>query len=338
MSARSANSAAERISSARATPSLVDPKSGTRVARPSRTAILFGFLAIYLIWGSTYLGIRIAVETMPPFLMAGARFALAGLLVFAVLLVRGAAWPTRAQWRDHTIVGVCLLLGGNGVVAWAEQSVPSGLTTLMLGASPLIMVLMEWLRPGGAKPAPGLWLGFGVGIAGLAMLLGPGALPRDIQPPPLAIAALFVACVSWWGGSLLSKHSRSGAEPMMAAAIQMLCGGTIMLLAGLVVGELPRVHFAAVSTRSWIAWTYLVMAGSIVAYPVYIWLLKHSTPAPVSTYAYVNPVIAVVLGWAVLGESLTPRIALAAAVIVGAVAIITTQKHRAPAAPAKIAK
>lgn len=323
MSGRSTESGPERTGSARA-------------ARPSRTAILFGFLAIYLIWGSTYLGIRIAVETMPPFLMAGARFAFAGALVFAALLFRGAAWPTRAQWRDHTIVGVCLLLGGNGVVAWAEQSVPSGLTTLMLGASPLIMVLMEWLRPGGTKPAPGLWLGFGVGIAGLGILLGPGALPRDLQPPPLAIAALFVACVSWWAGSLLSKHSRSGAEPMMAAAIQMLCGGAIMLLAGLAAGELPRVHLAAISVRSWMAWSYLVAAGSIVAYPVYIWLLKHSTPARVSTYAYVNPVIAVILGWAVLGEPLTPRIALAAIVIVAAVAIITIQKYRAPVVAAKV--
>ncbi len=308
--------------------------SSRRNARPSRTALLFGFLTIYVVWGSTYLGIRVAVETMPPFLMAGTRFAVAGVLFFAALMVRGARWPTPAQWRDHAIVGACLLLGGNAVVAWAEQSVPSGLTTLMLGGSPLIMVLMEWLRPGGAKPAPGLWLGFAVGIAGLAMLLGPGALPREMQPKPLAIAALFVACVSWWAGSLLGKHSRSGADPMMAAAIQMVCGSGFMLLAGVLMGELPRVHLAAISGRSWLAWSYLVVVGSLIAFPVYNWLLKHSTAARVSTYAYVNPVVAVVLGWAVLGEPLTPRIALAAAVIVGAVAIITTQKHRPVPAPA----
>lgn len=295
-----------------------------------------GFLAIYVIWGSTYLGIRIAVETMPPFLMAGTRFAVAGVLFFAFLKLRGAAWPTRRQWRDHAIVGACLLLGGNGVVAWAEQSVPSGLTTLILGASPLIMILMEWLRPGGSKPAPGLWVGFAIGIAGLALLLGPGALPANLQPSATSVLALLVASISWWAGSLFSKHARSGAEPMMAAAIQMVCGSALMLVVGLLAGELPRFQIAAVSAHSWAAWSYLVFVGSLVAFPVYIWLLKHSTPARVSTYAYVNPVVAVILGWAVLGEPLTPRIALAALVIVGAVAIITTQKNRATTMPARV--
>ena len=297
---------------------------------PSRTALLLGFLAIYLIWGSTYLGIRIAVETMPPFLMAGVRFLIAGLFLFIVLKFRGAAWPTRAQWRDHTIVGTCLLLGGNAVVAWAEQTVPSGLTTLILGASPLIMVLMEWARPGGTKPTAMLWFGFAVGLGGLFILLGPGALPAGIRPPALSIAALLLASTSWWGGSLLSKYSKSGAPPLMAATLQMLSGGVVMTVFGLAIGEAPRVHLAAISARSWLAWSYLVLAGSLVAFPVYIWLLKHSTPARVSTYAYVNPIVAVILGWAILNEPLTPRIALAATVIVGAVAIITVQKNRAP--------
>jgi drug/metabolite transporter (DMT)-like permease len=294
----------------------------------SRAALLSAFAAIYLIWGSTYLGIRIAVETMPPFLMAGARFAVAGAVLFIALLLRGARWPTRAQWRDHAIVGACLLLGGNAVVAWAEQSVPSGLTTLILGASPLMMVLMEWMRPGGSRPAPGLWLGFAVGISGLALLLGPGALPAGMRPPASSVLALLFASAIWWIGSLMSKHSRTGADPMMAAAIQMVCGSVFMLLTGVLVGELPRVHLAAITARSWIAWSYLVVAGSLIAFPIYVWLLNHSTPARVSTYAYVNPVVAVVLGWAVLGEPLTPRIMLAASVIIGAVAIITVQKNR----------
>jgi len=245
-----------------------------------------------------------------------------------MLLSRGAERPTAKQWCDHAIVGTCLLLGGNAVVAWAEQTVPSGLTTLMLGASPLIMVLMEWLRPGGTRPSTGLWLGFAVGLVGLALLLGPGAMPTGMRPPVLSVSALLFASVSWWAGSLYSKHAHSGAEPMMAAAIQMVCGSVVMLLTGAIVGEVPRVHLADITARSWIAWSYLVVIGSLVAFPVYVWLLKHSTPARVSTYAYVNPVVAVILGWAVLNEPLTPRIALAAAVIVGAVAIITTQKHR----------
>lgn len=300
---------------------------------PSRTALLLAFAAIYLIWGSTYLGIRIAVETMPPFLMAGARFLVAGPLLFLALKLRGAAWPTAAQWRDHTIVGTCLLLGGNAVVAWAEQTVPSGLTTLILGASPMFMVVMEWLRPGGTKPTAALWLGLLTGLGGLFVLLGPGALPAGVRPPALSVIALLFASLSWWGGSLFSKHSRSGAEPMMAAALQMLTGGIVMTLTGLALGESSRVHLAAISPRSWVAWSYLILAGSIVAYPVYVWLLKHSTPARVSTYAYVNPVVAVFLGWLVLDEPLTARIALAAAIIIGAVAIITVQKTKI--APAK---
>jgi drug/metabolite transporter (DMT)-like permease len=298
---------------------------------PSRTALILGFLAIYLIWGSTYLGIRVAVETMPPFLMAGVRFLVAGGFLFAVLQIRGAARPTRAQWRDHAIIGTLLLLGGNAVVAWAEQTVPSGLTTLILGASPLFMVLMEWARPGGTKPTAALWAGFGVGLAGLVILLGPGALPEGIRPPMLSVLALLFASLSWWGGSLFSKYAKSGAEPLMAATLQMLCGGVVMTLFGLAVGEAPRVHLAEISARSWLAWIYLVLAGSLVAFPVYVWLLKHSTPARVSTYAYVNPIVAVVLGWAILDEPLTPRIALAAAVIIGAVAIITVARNRAPA-------
>ena len=300
---------------------------------PSRTALLLGFAAIYFIWGSTYLGIRVAVETMPPFLMAGVRFLVAGTVLFAALKLRGAAWPTRAQWRDHTIVGTCLLLGGNGSVAWAEQTVPSGLTTLILGASPLIMVMMEWLRPGGTKPTGALWLGFAFGLGGLFILLGPGALPDGARPPAFSVLVLLFASVAWWGGSLYGKHAKSGADPLMSAALQMVSGSVVMILVGLALGETSRVHLVAISRHSWLAWSYLVLAGSLVAYPVFVWLLKHSTPTRVSTYAYVNPIVAVILGWAILNEPLTPRIALAATVIIGAVAIITVAKNRA--APVK---
>jgi drug/metabolite transporter (DMT)-like permease len=300
-------------------------------AAPSRARLLLAFAAIYLIWGSTYLGIRIAVETMPPFLMAGARFAIAGAILFAILRMRGAAAPTAAQFRDHAVVGACLLLGGNAVVCWAEQRVPSGLTTLILGASPLVMVAMEWMRPGGTRPAGSLWLGMAAGVGGLFLLLGPGALPAGARPPAACVIALILSSVSWWAGSLYGKHSKNGAQPLMGAAIQMLCGSVFMVLTGLILGESSRLHFAAITPQSWLAFSYLVIAGSLIAYPVYIWLLGHSTPARVSTYAYVNPIVAVILGWAVLGEPLTPRILLAAGVIIGAVAIITTQKAKAAA-------
>ena len=216
---------------------------------PSRTGLILAFAAIYLIWGSTYLGIRIAVETMPPFIMSGVRFTFAGAVLLAFLKARGSAWPTAEQWRDQAIIGACLLAGGNAVVAWSEQSVPSGLTTLILGASPLVMVMMDWLRPGGTRPAPMLWAGFATGLLGLLVLLGPGALPENVRPPVASLGALFFASISWWGGSLFAKYTKSGATPMMAATLQMMCGGALMLLIGLAIGEGPRVNLTAITAR-----------------------------------------------------------------------------------------
>ncbi len=290
--------------------------------------MILAFAAIYLIWGSTYLGIRVAVETLPPFLMAGMRFALAGTLVFGFLRARGAAWPSAAQWRDQAIVGIFLLLGGNAVVSWAEQKTPSGITSLILGASPLIMVILDWIRPRGIRPTPALVGGVAVGIGGIALLLGPDAIPAGDRPPTLYLVALFFSSVSWWTGSLYSKHVSTGTPLLMASAMQMLCGSVCMLLTGLFLGEGRGFHLASVAPRSWIAFAYLVTVGSVVAFPVYVWLLEHSTPAKVSTYAYVNPVVAIFLGWFMLGEPLNARILLATGVIIGAVAIITIGRTR----------
>jgi drug/metabolite transporter (DMT)-like permease len=294
--------------------------------KPSRSSFILAFAAIYLIWGSTYLGIRVAVETLPPFLMAGMRFAIAGVVLFSYLRLRGVPWPTRIQWRDHSIVGVFVLLGGNGIVSWAELRTPSGFTSLILGASPLIVVLLDWARPGGKPPTAGLAAGVMVGIAGIALLLGPGAIPEGYRPPGVDVIALFLASTSWWIGSLYSKHSKSGTPLMMASAIQMLVGSGSMLLTGWILGEGSKLHFGLVSPQSWLAFGYLVIVGSIIAFPTFVWLLEHSTPAKVSTYAYVNPVVAMFLGWAILGEPMNLRIFLAAAVILGAVAIITIGK------------
>ena len=290
---------------------------------PSRTAFILAFAAIYLIWGSTYLGIRVAVRTMPPFLMAGMRFALAGVFLFAALKWRGEAWPTLRQWRDQAVIGVFLLLGGNALVSWSEQTVPSGITSLILGASPLIMVLMDWARPGGKRPTVGLVLGVIVGISGIALLLGPNAIPSGERPPTIGVVALFLSSVSWWAGSFYSKHIPTRTPLLMASAMQMLTGSFSMLLMGSLLGEWVTLRFASISPASWAAFAYLVVAGSLVAFPVYVWLLEHSTPARLSTYAYVNPEVAVILGWAVLGEPLNLRIFLAATVIIGAVALIS---------------
>lgn len=300
---------------------------------PSRAALVAAFAAIYLIWGSTYLGIRVAVETMPPFLMAGMRFAVAGALVFSFLLLKGASWPKPSQWKDQMIIGIFLLLGGNAVVSWSEKRTPSGIACLILGASPLSMVILDWMRPGGRRPTMSLVLGVVVGIAGIALLLGPGAIPAGYRPPAIDIIALFVASISWWVGSLYSKHSATATPLLMASSMQMLSGSFFMLLTGLMLGEGSALHLSTITLHSWLAFSYLVVAGSVVAFPVYVWLLEHSTPAKVSTYAYVNPVVAVLLGWAILDEPLNLRILLASVVIIAAVAIITIGRARAPAKP-----
>jgi drug/metabolite transporter (DMT)-like permease len=295
-------------------------------AKPHRFLIILAFAALYLIWGSTYLGIRVAVGTIPPFFMAGMRFAIAGGFLFGFLIVRGAAWPTRAQWKDNAIAGVFLLLGGNALVSWAELRTSSSLTALILGASPLIMVIMDWARPGGMRPTAAVAAGMVIGIAGVVLLLGPGALPPGARPPTLDIAVLLLASISWWAGSLYSKHSMSKAPLIMASAVQMVSGSVAMLLVAWIRGEEHQIAWSAISPPSWLAFAYLVIIGSLVAFPTYVWLLEHSTPAKVSTYAYVNPVVAMFLGWAILHEPMNLRIIAAALIIIGAVAIITIGK------------
>lgn len=304
-----------------------------------RTSLILAFAAIYVIWGSTYLAIRVAVETMPPFVAAGARFLVAGVILAGWIAVTRGLRPTARQWRDNTLVGLLLLLGGNGVVMWAEQRIPSGITTLIISCSPLFMVMIDWAAlalspPGttrGSKPSVPTLLGLGLGFGGLLLLISgntPGAEPLDLW----RAGGLLFGCLSWSLGSLYSRYTREPAEPMTAATLQMLSGGALMFLTGVLLGELRGFDTAAISLNSWIAWGYLVAAGSLVAFPAYVWLLKHSTPARVSTYAYVNPIVAVFLGWLLLREPVSQRTFLAAAVIVAAVAIITTQRGRAAAA------
>lgn len=311
-----------------------DPSPTLPPARPpSRSALVLAFASIYLLWGSTYLGIRVAVETMPPFLMAGARFLTAGVLLFAFLKLRGAAWPTPGQWRANAIIGAFLLVSGNGCVVWAELNIPSGITALLVGITPLFIVLTEWAWPGGSRPggvtAGALLLGF----VGTAWLVAPwkSATPGAIHP--LGALAVVTACVSWSIGSIYSRHSKHGADPFVASSLQLLCGGTGLMVVALLHGDFGRFDFAAISGRSWTAFAHLVIAGSIVGFSTFVWLMKHSTPARVATYAYVNPVVAVLLGWLILGEPVSSRTLVAAAIIVTAVAIITVQKNR-PGTPA----
>jgi len=307
----------------------------TAPATPSRPAFVLAFTAIYLIWGSTYLCIRVAIETMPPFLMAGARFIIAGTLVFTFLKLRGATWPTWPQWRANAVIGTFLLLGGNGLVVWAELTIPSGITALLIGVGPLFIVLTEWAWPGGIRPTLTTMVALLIGFAGVSWLAAPWEQAAGVRLNPAGVVAILGACCSWGIGAIYSRHARHGAPPMSSAALQMLAGGGALLFAAILRGEHTHFDVSVISLRSWGAFAYLVAAGSIVAFSTFVWLLKHSTPARVATYNYVNPIVAVILGWLILGEPITVRTVAASAIIIAAVAIVTTEKSRVSVAKAR---
>jgi drug/metabolite transporter (DMT)-like permease len=311
----------------RAAPAAVIATATSHV--PSRSALILAFAAIYIIWGSTYLGIRVAVASMPPFAMAGTRFMIAGALLFTFLKFRGAAWPSARQWRINTIIGTFLLLGGNGLVAWAEQYVPSGITALLIGVGPLFIVLTEWAWPGGTRPSVTTMAALLLGFAGVVWLAAPWENTAHGGLHPAGVAALLAACVFWAIGSIYSRHAKHGADPLLASALQMLGGGAALALTGVLHGDFAQLNVAAITPHAWIAFTYLIAIGSLVGFSTFVWLMKHSTPARVATYAYVNPVVAVFLGWLILHEPITPRTIVASIIIVAAVAIITTEKSKA---------
>lgn len=298
--------------------------------RPSRAAILAALAAVYIIWGSTYLAIRFAVETLPPFLMAGVRFTVAGAILYGWRRAIGHPRPTGGQWRAATVVGALMLLGGNGGVVWAEQWIESGTAALIVASVPFWMVIMDWLRPGGRAPRPAVGLGILVGFGGVLLLMGgPGASPEHLIPA----IVLVLASMSWAAGSLYSRSAVLPA-PLLATGMQMLTGGALLLLAGLVTGELGAMDPAGFSTRSVLALLYLIVFGALIGYSAYVWLLRVTEPALASTYAYVNPVVAVALGWLLAGERMDAGILVAAGVIVGGVALITTARSgRRPGPP-----
>jgi len=300
--------------------------------KATKGLVLLAFAAVYLVWGSTYLGIHFAVETLPPFLMGGVRFLCSGLILYGWLRGTGTPAPTRLQWRNAGIAGALLLGLGNGGVNWAEQKVPSGLTSLLIAGTPVWFALLDWLRPGGTRPTIQALIGIAVGFAGVAMLVGSR---KGLAGGPVDVAggaALMIASIAWAGGSLFSKYASRPASPLMSAAQQMILGGVVLLLIGLVLGEGARFAWSRVAARSVWALVYLTLVGSLIGFTTYAWLLRVSTPVRVSTYAYVNPVIAVFLGWAFGGETLTARMLIAAAVIILGVAIITSRKSMAATA------
>jgi len=308
--------------------------------RPSKLAILSAFAALYLIWGSTYLGIRFAIETIPPLLMAGTRFLLAGVILYAIARGQGAPKGSPENWRTALIIGACLLLGGNGGVTLAEQYVSSGLASVMVATVPIYIALLAWWSGIAPRPAPIVWLGLAGGFAGVAILLGPALRfsPGEGSHPGIGMLILLCSSFVWSAGSIYSRKAKSASPPLLLAGQQMICGGALLTLAGLLMGEHHRFDASRISLLSIGAFAYLVIIGALVGYTAYIFLLRHCDPAKVATYAYVNPIVAVLLGALFAGETLTGRAVLAAGLIIGSVAlVITVQQTKSRPMPADVA-
>lgn len=302
-------------------------------AIPFRLRLIAAFAAVYTIWGSTYLAIRFAVETLPPFLMLGFRFTVAGAILYAWTRLGGTPRPTLLNWRASTTIGGLLLLGGTGLVAWAEQKVPSGLASLLIATVPVWVVLLDWLRPRGTRPNLGVTLGLLLGLAGVGLLVSQGKLANGEKLDMLGVAVVLCAAVSWAAGSLYSRRAPIAESPLLATGMEMLGGGVLLIILATVTGEWSKLRLDTLSVKSALSLGYLVIFGSLVAFTAFIWLLKVSTPSLVSTYAYVNPVVAVFLGWALASEPLSGQTFVAFVIIIVAVAIVTAFRTRKAASP-----
>jgi drug/metabolite transporter (DMT)-like permease len=285
-------------------------------------------VVVYIFWGSTYLAIRYAVETIPPFLMAGTRFLVAGSILYAWRRLAGDRGPTKKQWITTAIIGALLLFGGNGMLSWAEQMVPSGVSALLIGAVPLWMTLIEALRPGGRRPnLPGM-IGLAIGFGGIVLLVGPslaGGSKADLHP--LGITILLVAALSWSLGSIYSRHADLPSSSLLGTGMEMLAGGVVLYLVGTLAGEWRSFALGNVSLRSWLGLVFLTIFGSMITFSAYAWLLRTAPLPLVSTYAYVNPLIAILLGSLFASEVLSARILIAALVIIGSVVLINIPRR-----------
>jgi drug/metabolite transporter (DMT)-like permease len=291
--------------------------------------------ALYVIWGSTYLAIRIAIETMPPFLMAAVRFAIAGALMYAFAIRRGdpdrSDRPGRRQWLAALIVGGLLLAGGNGMVSWGEQFISSGLAALLVATVPLWMVVLSHVF-GDERLTWPVAVGVAVGLVGVAVLAQPSGSGNGV----IGVVAVLLAAILWASGSVYARRAPLPRRPLVATSLEMLSGAAVLIVAAVATGELGQVHLAALSVRSVLALAYLVVFGSIVAFTSYVWLLKTTRPSIVGTYAYVNPAVAVVLGFVILGEPLTLPTIIGGGIIILAVAMIVTARSLRGSEPAPV--
>ena len=296
---------------------------------PSSTQLVLGFASIYLIWGSTYLGIRYASETIPPLLMMAIRHSLGGVLVYAWARYRGAPAPSAKQWGYAAIAGTILFLGGHGTLAWAELKVPSGIAALLCATLPLWTVLIAWFDRSERKLGAKVWTGLLLVFAGVAILIGPEALRPHGSFDMLATFTAMFGSFAWAVGTAYSHRAKLPSSTVLSAAMQMITGGSSLYVASALSGEIGQVHLASLTLRSVGALAYLIVFGSIIAFTVFTWLVSVCRPSRVSTYAYVNPVVAVFLGWALAKEPIGVHTIVATAIILAGVALVSTRNRHA---------
>jgi drug/metabolite transporter (DMT)-like permease len=301
--------------------------------RPPTWKIVLAFAIIYFVWGSTFLAIRVGVREVPPLLFAAMRFFVAGILLYSWLRFTGTPSPTRRQWISASLLAVCIFVVDYGLLFWAEQRVPSGIAAVMLATIPVFMALSEILVLRTQRLTFRLGLALLVGIGGVSVLvsrsLGLGEAPID----PRGAVALVIASMSWSIASALTRKLALPESKAMSAGAQMLAGGTMLALAAAIFGEFRGFHIQAVSRGVWFALAYLIVAGSLVGYTAYVWLIHHESPTKVGTYAYVNPVVAVIVGYFLGGETVGPRTLLGTLLVLVSVIVITTTRAKNPAAP-----
>lgn len=297
-------------------------------SRAPLLTLIVAFAAVYFIWGSTYFAIHLAIDSMPPLLMLSARFGVAGLAMYIWLRLRGKARPSARHWAVATLAGTLMLGIGTGSVAWAEQYISTGLAALLVTTSPIWMVVLDWLWLRSGRPNYRTLIGLVLGCVGIVMLVDPASMLSGEQQSWGAMLLTLVGAFTWAAGSLYVRKAELPRDPFMSTALQMIGGAAGLLLGGLALGEGQQVQLETITWASFAGWSYLVVFGSFVAFSAYVWLLKNVSPAKLATHGYVNPVVAVGLGWLFLGEAVDAQMVLAIAVLLSAVVLINMPANR----------
>lgn len=296
---------------------------------PFPTRLVVALVSVYVFWGGNFLAARFAVETIPPVSVTAMRFSLVGVLLYVFLALRGAARAGWGEWRDAAVTGALLLTLANGGLVWSQQFLPSGMASVLLGTTPMWLVTMDWLWKRGPKPRPAVFAGLFVGFLGILLLARHVVLKGD-GAYLLGGTVLMGVSFCWALGSIYSRTARKPPNPLLGVAMQMLCGGGLLWCVAILSGAWGRTDFSAVSLKSWMGLLYLTFCGSLLGYAAYIWLLNNAPVSLVATYAYVNPMVAVLLGWLFAGETLGLREGGAALLILAAVVLITYGNRRPP--------